>query len=91
MQRIELNREQHERLITAWRDDAQTEQACIHATPEKLCGPDVCEIVPRGNFHRTALLILQSRGMVPQKPVEFRLQLEPSPDGPRYFLALEVP
>ena len=90
MERIELNPEQHERLHLAWREDACDEQAQRHATPSKISGPDVVQILPTGQFRAACTAVLASRGMHLKKDVEFRLQLVPGEQGLKRYLAWEV-
>lgn len=79
MNRIELNREQFERLVCAWRDDATDPEAIKHYNPSPEDDDQISQLLPNGKFRRECEAILASRGLPAPGEVRYRLQLTNHP------------
>lgn len=79
MNRIELNREQFERLVCAWRDDATDPNAVKYADLAPQRTDDLPQLLPDGNFRRECEAMLASRGRNAPTGVRYRLLLSAWP------------
>ena len=80
MERIQLNREQFERLVYAWRDDATDPNAVKYADLAPQRTDDLPQLLPDGNFRRECEAMLASRGRNAPTGVRYRLLLSaPAP------------